>query len=105
MVELKRCSVLSLFTVRCGMDPIPEIAALRKAVLTAKSNFSSARLEAVQEASRAATARLQAAGWPVEAIIVQLKSDIGYAVDAHHPDEVSFAAIRASIEHYYRTEP
>jgi hypothetical protein len=88
-----------------GMDHVQEIANLRKA-LSSWSNSGGER--SVRDAVTSVTTTLKAAGWPVEAIIVQAKTtarEAGlppYLTDtAQTGDQRVANVVRWTIQSYY----
>ena len=87
------------------MDHVQEIAYLKKA-LSSWSNSSGER--AVREAVTSVTAQLKAAGWPVEAIIVQVKATAREAgLPPYHTETAQTGdqrvsnVVRWTIQSYY----
>ena len=87
------------------VEHIPEIGSLHAAMSPASVDPSPRNIEAMREAVYAAVDVLKAAGWPIEAIIVQIKrtgADAGLT-SIHRPlgaETLLRDSVRWCIEHY-----
>ncbi|MGH7616438.1 MAG: hypothetical protein ACREPM_04350 [Gemmatimonadaceae bacterium] len=90
------------------MEHIAEIATLRRTMEAAGDTRSVDDLDAMRRATVAVVDILQASGWPVEAVIIQVKRTANEAgltsmrAIATGADRLVSDCVRWAIDHYYR---
>lgn len=87
---------------RKDVDHVAQFAALRDTIRVAQTTRAAEHRAAMKESVCAVVELLQGAGWPAEAIIVQIKQTTSSLKPDTDDDDLVGAAVRICIEHYYQ---